>query len=96
VICIHPDDDASVRPEEYGAVILGWKSIRKRLEEYCKELERVADCLLSYPDLQGRWLLFLRCFTAKPIYLFRTVPPRLTVEGGRVEEEDTLQLAIFS
>ncbi len=92
VICIHPDDDASVRPEEYGAVILGSfvgtdEFIRKQLEEYGKELERVADCLLSYPDLQGRWLLFLRCFTAKPIYLFRTVPPRLTVDlQSKVEE----------
>jgi hypothetical protein len=85
-ICIHPHNDPNNVPESsYGVKILGSyvgspDYIKARLQEYVEELSKEAEDLIAYPDLQGRWLMFLRCYTKKPYYMFRTITPALTVD----------------
>jgi hypothetical protein len=91
IIKIHPDDmlhtnaDADADREyrqTFGAKVLGsfvgcTEYRQAGVNNYICELQRVAGELLKYPDLQGRWLLFSRCFIHKPVYVFRTVPPEI-------------------
>jgi len=83
IIVLHPQNDTTVAECDYGLKILGSyvgrpPYIKKMLQVYGDELSREADCLISYPDFQGRWQMFLRCFTKKPLYIFRTISPVLT------------------
>ena len=89
IIKIHPDNIVGVAERtqaerNYGAKMLGSfighpAYIRCKLREYIdQDLHVAAQRLKSYPDLQGRWILFSRCWVHKPIHLFRTIPPRIT------------------
>jgi hypothetical protein len=89
IIKIHPDNvdgvaQRSRAERNYGAKMLGSfighpAYIRSKLREYISdELHVAAERLKSYPDLQGRWILFSRCWVHKPIHLFRTIPPRIS------------------
>ena len=78
IIVLHPSDDSGVATLEYGVKMLGSyvghdDFIEDQLRDYCVELHHSAEALIAYPDLQGRWLLFQKCFLAKPIYMFRTI-----------------------
>jgi len=87
IIVAHPDnclvlEDGKLK---YGMKLLGsfvgskefiFSSLRKKVVE----LKIVTKQLMKYPDLQGRMLLFTKCFQAKPNYLFRTLPPDVTAE----------------
>jgi len=69
----------------YGLKILGsyvgTEAFRiDRLRRYAEDLDDVKNKLMQYPDLQGRWLLFSKCFVYKPYHIFRTIPPELTLE----------------
>jgi hypothetical protein len=80
IIHVNPENDTSLNSvSAYGAKLLGSPVgsvlfIRNFCTEHLKELKDVADDLLKFPDLQGRWLLFHNCFLSKPNFLFRTVP----------------------
>jgi hypothetical protein len=72
---LHPQNDTTVAECDYGLKILGSYVgrplyIKKMLQAYGDELPREADSLISYPDFQGRWQMFLRCSTKKPLYIF--------------------------
>ena len=87
IISLHPDNVEDQSPEgrlesqkKYGIKILGsfvghFEFVRTQLQEYLDNLRKVADKLRSYPDLQGRMLLFRYCFCKKPYHLLRTIPP---------------------
>jgi hypothetical protein len=85
IIIAHPDDITSndvVQDAIYGANILGSfvgtdTYIKNQLQIYASEIEGVAQTLSSYPDIQGRMLLFSRCFCLKPLHIFRTIPSSL-------------------
>ena len=81
-IRVHPDNSILKDADSlYGAKMLGSfighpAFIKKQLREYLdQDLNVAAERLKSYPDLQGRWILFSRCFMHKPTHLFRTIPP---------------------
>lgn len=92
LIQLHPDNIAEVNINaarqsrvSFGLKILGsyigtdeYRLANLRL--YVKQLHDIKDKLMEYPDLQGRWLLFSKCFVYKPYHIFRTVPPHLTLE----------------
>jgi hypothetical protein len=89
IIKIHPDnvDDDAARSQaerKYGAKMLGSfighpAYIGSKLREYVSDdLHVAAERIKSYPDLQGRWILFSRCWVHKPMHLLRTVPPRIS------------------
>jgi len=90
IIKVHPEDQILLDPDSdlvelkrhFGAKVLGSfvgtpEYRREGVATYISELQRVAGELLQYPDLQGRWLLFSRCFVHKPVHIFRTVPPSI-------------------
>ena len=77
IVHLHPNNSPDT---EYGTKILGSylgsdEFISTSLEKNLAEIQRVADQLIAYPDLQGRLLLFRKCFLMKPVHLFRTMPP---------------------
>ena len=81
IIKLHPDDGGV--PESYGAQVLGAPIgtdafIKQFLTGKLAELYSASQNLQNYPDLQGRYLMFRYCFSAKPVYLLRTIRPDLT------------------
>jgi hypothetical protein len=88
VVLVHPSNDNSGISEEeakgnYGAKILGsfvgdHLYIKKMVSLYIAELRDSAQRLMSYPDYQGRWVLFSRSFVFRPVYILRSLPPTLT------------------
>jgi hypothetical protein len=84
IIVCHPDDcpHDAVTSTIYGASILGSfigteNYVQVQLQLYLEELISVGNQLLQYPDIQGRMILFRKCFCSKPIHIFRTIPPAI-------------------
>ena len=63
------------------------------LTHHLEELNHIADNLIDYPDLQGRMLLFRKCFLMKPVHLFRTMPPLLIADFVRGFDELSLRMS---
>jgi hypothetical protein len=70
IIVLHPQNDTTVAECDYGLILGSYVGrplyIENMLQIYGDELSREADSLISYPDSQGRWQMFKRCFTKKP------------------------------
>jgi hypothetical protein len=86
IIKINPVDiqcSSSENPRStYGTKVLGSfigddEYITSQLLQFVHELENIGNELVSYPDLQGRFLLFCHSFAKKHIYLLRTISPSL-------------------
>jgi hypothetical protein len=78
-----PPESRVAATEAYGLKILGSyigsdEFIQHSLLQHVAELEELGKKLSSYPELQGRMLLFRHCFLPKPQYLYRTIPPNLS------------------
>jgi hypothetical protein len=88
IIKFHPSNYDDLNEEqqrqvesEFGGKILGAfvghaNYIKRQLKLYLEQLTLTASSLISYPDLQGRLLLFM----AKPLHLFRTTRSDLLVD----------------
>ena len=81
IIKIHPDNIVGVAERtqaerNYGAKMLGSfighpAYIRCKLREYIdQDLHVAAQRLKAYPDLQGRWILFSRCWVSQSVSYF--------------------------
>jgi len=73
----------ALQRSSYGAKVLGSyigsdEYIRRRLEEQLEEWKRDVDCLVEFPFIQLRMLLFRYCFSPRPIHLLRTLSRRHT------------------
>ena len=69
-----PDQYRNAATLVYGLKILGSyvgtdEFIQDNLPRHAEELVRVADRLNSYSDLQGRSLVFRKCFLSKVDYI---------------------------
>jgi hypothetical protein len=79
IIRVHPAN----RPDtasQYGVKLLGspvgsFEFVDNFLRTYLLELGEVAKELIAYPDIQGRYLMFVKCFQFKPVHLCRTLHP---------------------
>ena len=96
VVHVHPDD-CPASAHEYGVKILGSylgsdEYVKRMLASHLSELSQVADNLIEYPDLQGRMLLFRKCFLMKPVHLFRTMPPLLIADFIRGFDEIKMRI----
>jgi hypothetical protein len=63
---------------KYGTKILGSfigheQYIKTQLQLYLQDLRKIGELLSSYPDLQGRFILFRHSYVKKHIYLLRTI-----------------------
>jgi hypothetical protein len=81
IIILHPDDEPSTKGE-YGVLALGSfigsdKFIRAKLAKKLASLEDDAHKIKLLDNHQLKNLLLRLCFSQTPIYLQRTVPPRL-------------------
>ena len=87
-IKIHPDNfiedpsDVIEAKDHYGMKILGSyigtpEFISAQLPEVSQKLEILAKQLLKFDNVQGRFILFQKCFCFKLNYIMRTIPPQL-------------------
>jgi hypothetical protein len=78
-LLIHPEN-CNENAVIYGSKILGSyigseQYIKESLKKHAQDLNIIAEKLIEYPDLQGRYILFKNSFMLKPIHLFRTIDP---------------------
>lgn len=66
------------RSQAYGVKILGAyigsdQFVNRELDKVLNNWQHTAECLISFPFVQQRMLLFRYCFNMKPVYLMRTM-----------------------
>ena len=87
-ILINPENDPA-NSADYGTKILGSyigtdEFIKKSLMKHAEKLNGIAEKMIEYPDIQGRYILFRDSFMLKPVHLFRTIPTDICQEFLKV------------